>query len=138
MNFCRLGIVRFLYLSVGGSILVRIGGGLYARDGWGLSRLGESTLAKILAKCALYSKMVDGLLWHIGPLGCIYRVGEDIIKFSDPSYLGRRKYCATPDRARESGLDFFIRDKPPDDLCSERVYEFELGEFHRYPNASSI
>ena len=65
MKFCRLGIERCIHLDVRGSIVVLIGGDLYKCDGRGVDMLGELTPVRILAKCPLYSKMVDGLLWHI-------------------------------------------------------------------------
>ena len=59
MNFCLLGIVRFIYRAVGASILVRIGGDLYSCGGRGVRKLIEWILAQILAQCALYAKMAD-------------------------------------------------------------------------------
>ena len=42
-----LDIVRFIYIAVGGSTLVRIGDDLYMRDGRHVYKLGELTPAKI-------------------------------------------------------------------------------------------
>ena len=73
-----LDVAHFMYLAVGGSIIVRIGDDLYMREELGLGKLGELTPSKILAQCALYSKMVAGLIRYIGSVGCVSRVEGDI------------------------------------------------------------
>ena len=77
-----------------------------------MDKIGELPQAEILAQCSLYSKMADGLLWHIGPLGSISRTAQDILNSTDPYYWGRSKYGATSDRDREAGGDFFPHEKP--------------------------
>ena len=88
------------------SILVRIGDDLYTCDGWNANKLGELTPAKILAQCALYSRMADGFLWHIGPLGRISRAEEDITMSIDLAYWVRKQYGAQSDTDREDAPDF--------------------------------
>ena len=78
-----MDIVRFMYLAVGGSILVRIGDDLYMREELGPGNLGQLTPVQILAQCARYKKMVEGLLWHIGPIRCVSRVAEAILMHID-------------------------------------------------------
>ena len=89
-------------LAVGGSILVRIGVDLYMRDESGPGNLGELTPVKIIAQCALYSEMAEGLLWHVGSIGCVSRVEADMLNYIGRAYSGLEIYGVTSDRGIES------------------------------------
>ena len=97
-----LDIVHFMYLAVGDSILLRIGDDLYMRDGPDMAKIGGLAPAEILAQCALYSKMVAGLLRNIGAIGCVSRVEADILNHIDIVYYRCAIYGVTSDSHMQS------------------------------------
>ena len=99
------------------------------REESGLENLGELTPAKILAQCALYSNMVAGLLWYIGPIGCVSRVEADILMYIDRAYSGRKIYGVTPDRDIKYEPYYFHHDESRMGLRAGRRYGCDVDEF---------
>ena len=77
-----------------------------------MDKIGKSPPAEILEPFPLYSKMANGLLWHIGALGCVSRATGNILKFTDAAYWRAGEYGDTSDRDREPAADFMPHESP--------------------------